>query len=347
MLKFLSVNIKTANRYGFTLVELLVVIAIIGILVALLLPAVQAAREAARRSQCLNNLKQLGVALHNHLSAKSTFPAGSHLCEITTFYQELLPYVEDETLDDQLDRTGSRWAGYTTDRNKELIQAWSPDYLWCPSSDLPHRIQLDDDNQNPRYENQPMPMYAAISGATDGNINSPIFRDCVNVIRGIYSENGMFYAESYMTPKRMTDGLSNTIAMGEQSGWGFIPSLSKQRDIRSSITGAVFSGTCNSGMAGYPEDPVPLDEIAGTNVFTYNLTVIRYSINENEWIGLRSAGKSWYGEFNKPIQSAHPGGAQVLLADGSVRFLSESIDLRTLIAAGCRYDGEITDLTHD
>lgn len=344
MLKNISINPRSTNRFGFTLVELLVVIAIIGILVALLLPAVQAAREAARKSQCLNNLKQLGVALHNHLTAKGAFPAGSHLCEISTFYQELLPYVEDEALDDQLDRTGSRWAGYTTDRNKELIQQWSPNYLWCPSSDLPHRIELNDDNQNPRYENQPMPMYAAISGATDGNTNSSLFRDCVVVIRGIYSENGMFYAESYMTPKKITDGLSHTIAMAEQSGWGIDPSTSKLRDIRSSITGAVFSGTCNSGMSGYPSDPVPLNEIAGTNVFTYNLTVIRYPINENVWIGLRSAGKSWYGEFNKPIQSAHPGGAQVLLADGSARFLPESIELSTLIAAGCRYDGQVVEL---
>ena len=104
-----------ARSAGFTIVELLVVIAIIGVLIALLLPAVQSAREAARRTQCLNNLKQLGVALHNYVSAEKHFPPGSvakaYPAQPThpeTFYRwsslaHLLPYMENQSVRDLLD----------------------------------------------------------------------------------------------------------------------------------------------------------------------------------------------------------------------------------------------------
>src|SRR5436853_28198 len=96
------------TRPAFTLVELLVVIAIIGILVALLLPAIQAAREAARRSQCMNNMRQVGIGLHNHVSAKGKLPSGGEGTvwtpgsigtgfDITSTYTQLLPYLEEVT----------------------------------------------------------------------------------------------------------------------------------------------------------------------------------------------------------------------------------------------------------
>jgi prepilin-type N-terminal cleavage/methylation domain-containing protein/prepilin-type processing-associated H-X9-DG protein len=330
---------------GFTLVELLVVIAIIGVLVALLLPAVQAAREASRRMSCLNNLKQLGVALHNHLAARKEFPTGGHKCEIIGFYDSILPYVEAETLDDQLEKEGNRWAGYGNSgtRNAQLLRAWAPPYLWCPSSDLPKRIVLDQDNENPLYEGHVLPMYAAISGATNNVLDSPEYRDVVPVQRGVLARNGMFYAESFMKPKRITDGLTNTMAMAEQSDWG-IERGSTPRDIRSSINGGAFASTCDAQMAGVPGDgPVSLADIRGKNVFAYNLTVIRYPINDKEWLSVRAAGKSTWGEFNKTIQSSHPGGANVLLADGSARLLDDSTDLETLRRLGCRYDGLVVD----
>ena len=87
------------NR-GFTLVELLVVIAIIGILVALLLPAIQAAREAARRSQCVNNLKQLGIAMQNYHDVRKTLPMGSFSCCWGTWQMAILPYIEEQQLAD-------------------------------------------------------------------------------------------------------------------------------------------------------------------------------------------------------------------------------------------------------
>jgi len=332
-----------ARRSAFTLVELLVVIAIIGILIALLLPAVQAARESARRAQCINNLKQLGTANHNHLSARGTFPVGGHLCEISGYFVDLLPYIEEETIDEQLDKSGSRWSGYQPSTfNQELIRSWSPSYLWCPSSDLPRRLQFDLDNTNDRYVDQPMAMYAAISGATDNNIASPIYRDVVSVARGIYARNGIFYDESYTKPKQITDGMTKTMLMGEQSGWGAERTTGRLRDIRSSTTNGPFGSTCHSTWVANPSNPQPylLSELAGTNIFLYNMTVVRWPINEREWIPVKNAGKSDFGEVNKPIQSAHANGAHVLFADGSARLLEEATSMEVLRAYACRYDGE-------
>jgi prepilin-type N-terminal cleavage/methylation domain-containing protein/prepilin-type processing-associated H-X9-DG protein len=334
------------TRRAFTLVELLVVIAIIGILIGLLLPAVQAAREAARRSQCGNNIKQLGLALHNHLTAKGHFPVGGHDCEIHGFYEELLPYIEAETLDDQLDKSTDRWWGYGKASNIALIKSWSPSYLFCPSSDLPQKIELNIDNTNPRGEDQPIPMYVAISGATDGNLTNTYYSETTLAIRGYVSRNGIFYDESYTTPSQITDGLSNTLALGEQSDWGIQQSPYQKRDIRSGTTGGVFSSTCHPIWVSNSAAPQPyaLQQLSGTNIYYYNLTVIRYPINEKEWVPVRVAGKSDFGELNKPIQSAHPGGAQVGLADGSVRFLFETTDMDVLRALGCRFDGQPVSL---
>ena len=88
------------NSHGFTLVELLVVIAIIGILVALLLPAIQAAREAARRAQCVNNLKQIGIALQNYHDTHKELPAGNYSCCWGTWQMAILPFIEEQQLGD-------------------------------------------------------------------------------------------------------------------------------------------------------------------------------------------------------------------------------------------------------
>ncbi len=98
---------RTRRLRAFTLVELLVVIAIIGILIALLLPAVQAAREAARRSQCLNNLKQIGLGAHNYHDVNNTFPTGGYACCWGTWLVGMLPYIEQTSLAKMYQGSGS------------------------------------------------------------------------------------------------------------------------------------------------------------------------------------------------------------------------------------------------
>jgi prepilin-type N-terminal cleavage/methylation domain-containing protein len=339
-------------RRAFTLVELLVVIAIIGVLIAVLLPAVQAAREAARRAQCLNNLKQMGQAIQNYVSARKCFPAGSHeqsgLREIDGLYSGIISYIEDENLDNQLDRTGDRWYAYGTagTKNRPLIQSWTPAYMYCPSSSLPQRtdpVNLPGslDNQNAGVVGQPIPMYAGIQGATDNNVNdtSP-YKESRQCPRGIYSRNGIFWESSYLKPAKITDGLSHTMVLGEQSDWG-VDGNGTKRDVRSGITGGVFSSQCHTCfISSTMKQPFPLSLItADKDVFSYNITVIRYPINEKSWVDDKKLGRSWYGQMNKPIQSAHAGGAHVALADASARFLTESTDMAVLRNLGCRYDG--------
>jgi prepilin-type N-terminal cleavage/methylation domain-containing protein/prepilin-type processing-associated H-X9-DG protein len=352
-----------ASRRGFTLVELLVVIAIIGILIALLLPAVQAAREAARRAHCNNNLKQMGLAIQNYVSAKKRFPPGGTRCEKGGFYESIIPYIEDETLDNRLDKSFNRWWGYPppgggNNANSPLIREWRPAYIHCPSSDLPRILKYEDtstnpysDNTNPYPDGHPMAMYAAISGATDekedipGVISNSIYKETAACKRGFVSRNGIFFDESFLKPAKITDGASHTLTMGEQSDWGFQRSDGRKRDIRSSTTNSTFGSTCHEGsFATNKAPPHSLLDLRATDLFYYNLTVIRYPINEKEWVSVRSAGKSDYGEVNKPIQSVHPGGAHVGFADGSSRYLSETTNLTILRNLGCRYEGQSTTI---
>ena len=152
MKRIINMNPEARQRHqlrpGFTLVELLVVIAIIGVLVALLLPAVQAAREAARRMQCTNNLKQMGLALQNYHSARGHFPPGALIegacCKEpskTGWSLEILPYMENQNLYDLLDPDVT--IGH--DNNKQLRESEAPGYA-CPS-DLPQELLVPQSGQ--------------------------------------------------------------------------------------------------------------------------------------------------------------------------------------------------------
>lgn len=216
---------KASEDRGFTLVELLVVIAIIGVLVALLLPAIQAAREAARRSQCVNNLKQIGLAIQNFHDVKKGIPPSRVPCHHGTWYSELWDYLEESAL-------RGRWDPVKSFHYQpiENIQAQVATY-YCPTRRRPPQLSVSGDNRGPvAHRPSALGDYAGVAG--DGKIHDwpvPLANGSF-VHGGPYSAtgdpnqncggsdpdfrfNGVTYGLSF---KKITDGLSHTIFVGEK-----------------------------------------------------------------------------------------------------------------------------------
>ena len=222
---------RAQNRSAFTLVELLVVIAIIGILVSLLLPAVQAAREAARRMQCSNNLKQIGLALHNYESAHRKFPVGSWQSNFISPLVGILPYLEQGNNYQQWDFSRSY-----IDPFNALVSAQRVDTYLCPSMTLPRAVPL-------------------VSARETGGPSSYLL--CEGTDDYMASADGVFGLQwpsfGYNNPNRrfsdITDGTSNTMFAGE--------TIYNYRDLLwSARTPAPHAGTVRFGTArwvvGYP-----------------------------------------------------------------------------------------------
>ncbi len=329
-----NIDMQTDRRQAFTLVELLVVIAIIGVLVALLLPAVQAAREAARRSQCANNLRQASIGLHNYQSAHGAFPAGaeSYITKRdwvwgTSWAVAIMPYTEQNSLYDQLDlvgehspQTGLIYTGFNT-YNGQKVDGVLISYLLCPSSPLePLGLQ----GQSIPASGACSPMYTAITGAIDHTsaVDKDNQRD-PHRTRGIQSRGGVLLANENVTFGRITDGSSNTIVLGEQSDFCF-SAHGDPINCRSDFFHSFMMGAT-------PE--------AHRDDRWFNTTTVRYPINHKAW-NSPGVGDQFYG-CNRPIQSAHPGGAHVAMGDGSVHFLGESLELQVFFDLSNRDDGHI------
>ena len=326
---------------GFTLVELLVVITIIGILIALLLPAVQAAREAARRMQCSNNLKQMGLALHNYNNTHGVFPSGSRSHAETNWVWghawgvAILPFAEQGPLYEQFDmvgtgsvhsglpHTGLIYAG-RNEYNGRLLSGVLIPYMFCPSSPLKPLVLTGSSPPGP--QGAASPTYTAITGAVDHP--TAVNKDSQtnqHLARGIQSRGGVLLPRECLTFRDILDGSSNTMLLGEQSGYCY-DSTGAKRDCRSDYGHAFCMGA------------TPTDAIDDR---WFNTTTIRYGVNHRAW-NSTGVGEEYYA-CNRPIQSAHPGGAHCLLGDGSVRFLSESMALQTLFNLANRDDGNVLE----
>lgn len=323
---------------GFTLVELLVVIAIIGILVALLLPAVQAAREAARRMQCSNNLKQIGLALHNYHDTHKTFPLGSfNLREAwpangSNWRALILPFIEQQTVHDQLSFSASSQfmaggaAGGDALRGNEVLRELVIDVYACPSAGYK---PLSNSHNNPGVAQNIH--YAGIQGAArpvpgvDPNVGT---KDCGH---GWSCNNGMLAANECFTMGDCRDGTSNTLIVAEQSGL-----VTKGANCDSYYQGN-RSANYYGGWFG-TRHPRPVGDPNGCgDLWQAGTTCVRFPPNSQ--ICQVGATRRQF-RNNTVINSMHPSGIQGLLTDGSVHFISDSINFMDLKRLSCRLDGQ-------
>ena len=273
------------NRRGFTLVELLVVIAIIGILIALLLPAVQAAREAARRSQCTNNLKQIGLGYHLYMDVnREHFPPGSPGTTRHGLFTYLLPHMEGRPIYDQCDLDGNTFND---------PQRYTPVAVYiCPS--YPGEPVIEGNSQT--YANGALTTYQGVGGVLiDGQT------DRVTGSHGDIPNNGMFTWRRVRRLSGVSDGTTHTLAVGE-----FV-----QRDKEGTYHG--YPGNVRAWILGGTDSD---------NQGSYAFKVIEYPINADLD---RTADSIPFNHL--PMGSHHPGGANFMIADGSVHFLPETIDM--------------------
>lgn len=330
--------LRTARRRAFTLVELLVVIAIIGVLVALLLPAVQAAREAARRMQCTNNVKQLGLALHNHHDTYNRFPPGGAQDQApfgpnptgsgwgSSWMVYILPFIEQGNLYQQWQFTGE--SGVFNANNKTLRTDLMIPGFKCPSSPLPKVAQSQTTTAAVNY--------VGIAGAAPGLIPNYTESRAQTTNYGIVSGGGVLYPNSQVTFGSMPDGSSNTMVISEHSDYLTKQDMSKA-DWRGSQPWGWSIGVKSSG------EP-PNYYTSGDNR-SFNMTTIRYNVNKKTgWSnGNGDCGGSGvcldFGQ-NTPLNSAHSGGVVILLGDGSVRFINDNVPLDILAALSTRDDGK-------
>ncbi|MEX1041769.1 MAG: DUF1559 domain-containing protein [Pirellulaceae bacterium] len=305
------------NSRGFTLVELLVVIAIIGVLVALLLPAVQQAREAARRMQCANTMKQLGLAMHNYHDTHRLLPSGnivfgflSDNCRASNREDPyghgapwtvlILPYIEQTNRHEQFDfRMPFTFTSQGDSPNKPFQLEPNP-FFHCPSSSLTRSTHRTSH-------------YYGVSGGGTPHCNWTSLG---------YSNfnNGSLFLGSEMGLKDQKDGTSNVFLVGEQSAETHGSNANYSGD---------QAGTAIPWAAGSRAD--------ASHGMHANLAGAQFPINSH--LDQAAADVHRWGVMTRTFHSDHPGGCHFLMGDGSTQFVPETINLNVYRTLGIRNDG--------
>jgi prepilin-type N-terminal cleavage/methylation domain-containing protein/prepilin-type processing-associated H-X9-DG protein len=356
----LSFSRSRLSRRGFTLIELLVVIAIIAILIGLLLPAVQKVREAAARMKCSNNLKQVGLALHNYHDTYGKLPAATTRVEIDTWmhgptwWVQILSHVEQDAAYKKIVFArqtfwfGDSDPGRTV--NRTIWQNVLFSFMRCPSSPVP---EFTAGNGAPGDNGYCRPSYTCVLGSFDSALASnagSTLPSNSEQFRGTIADNGVITLGRGQALTSVTDGTSNTIMVGEQSAQLFngsgvalpAPPDTANNDGHVDNNRGFHMGTSH---AGYPSGADSMN--AGRNcthancVRCYNTTTI-----DSRGITTRLGGFNDYGELrcNKALNSPHTGGALMLFADGHVQFMTESTPLQTLKYLVNRNDGVVVNM---
>jgi prepilin-type N-terminal cleavage/methylation domain-containing protein/prepilin-type processing-associated H-X9-DG protein len=307
----------TPVQAGFTLIELLVVIAIIAILIGLLLPAVQKVREAAARMKCANNLKQVGLALHNHHDARGYFPPGKYPPMSTidasndfdrrTWMPDVLGYLEQEAL-------------------AREVQAWHtpapPAMTWqgCPDRWIPIPILMcPSDPANPKTLS-----YGSSTPQTSQGIHGNYVLCAGNdFFDPSYSRdgsdlNGCFYWKSRTRLEDITDGTSNTLLGGEII---VVPDHTTH-DIRGR-----YYNDAHNGSALFSTKYPPNTSVSDRSMWCNPIPRAPCALGNTDRV--------------QSLRSYHPGGVNSVFGDGSVRFLTDGIDLTAYQALGTRAGGEV------
>ncbi|HMY21350.1 MAG TPA: DUF1559 domain-containing protein [Polyangium sp.] len=308
------------RRQAFTLVELLVVIAIIGILVALLLPAVQAAREASRRTSCTNNLKQMALAVHNYHDTHQSFPFAYQ--QSLSHHARLLPYMEQSNVYDLINFN----VGYNDPLNATARNIRINGFI-CPSDVdmLPSTLRAS----NNYYGNMGTTILYQAPSTIPGNPNF-----------GLEPHNGAFSASVSVRFSDILDGTSNTAMFSEKNRGDGTNGLSTPAS--DTFQPGTYPATADEAMA----------QCLAVNV--NDLTKQGYSNVGAPWLQPYHSTTVYYhilppktrscmfppGRIATTAGSRHPGGVGVAMCDGSVRFVSATVDLRTWRGIGTRDQGE-------